>query len=134
MPSSNILNYLYKRNHIWWFRKRYVVKGNVIEYRLSLQTSIFLYTLACPPLVGFGIVKLAAHIPLIKKRGLTFVLLGLLMLPSIALVCIGINSIDWVMIIDFGTGLRVLIGALMGGLAANLTTAVNVEHKLEKSH
>ncbi len=39
MPSSNIPNYLYKRNHIWWFRKRYVVKGNVIEYRLSLQTS-----------------------------------------------------------------------------------------------
>ncbi|TPD65058.1 hypothetical protein FJP64_12380 [Kosakonia cowanii] len=39
MPSSSIPNYLYKRNHVWWFRKRFVANGNVIEYRLSLQTS-----------------------------------------------------------------------------------------------
>ncbi len=39
MPSSSIPNYLYKRNHVWWFRKRFVASGNVIEYRLSLQTS-----------------------------------------------------------------------------------------------
>lgn len=39
MPSNSIPNYLYKRNHVWWFRKRFVASGNVIEYRLSLQTS-----------------------------------------------------------------------------------------------
>lgn len=39
MPSSIIPNYLYKRNHVWWFRKRFVASGNAVEYRLSLQTS-----------------------------------------------------------------------------------------------
>ncbi|HID4131191.1 TPA: hypothetical protein ACXE8V_001500 [Pluralibacter gergoviae] len=39
MPSNSIPHYLYKRNHTWWFRKRFVSQGNVIEYRLSLQTA-----------------------------------------------------------------------------------------------
>lgn len=95
---------------------------------------VFLYSLACPPLVGFGVVKLAEHLPSIKKRVVTFMLIGLLMLPSIALLCIGINSVDWVMVIDFGTGFRVLFGALIGGLAANLTPAEEVEHRPQKSH
>lgn len=95
---------------------------------------VFLYSLACPPLVGFGVVKLAEHLPSFKKRGVTFTLIGLLMVPSIALLCIGISSVDWVMVIDFGTGIRVLFGALMGGLAANLTPTVEVEHKPETSH
>jgi hypothetical protein len=79
---------------------------------------VFMYSLACPPLVGFGVEKLAEHLPSFKKRGVTFTLIGLLIVPSIALLCIGINSVDWVMVIDFGTGLRVLFGALIGGLAA----------------
>lgn len=41
MPSSSIPHYLYKRNHTWWFRKRFVSQGNAIEYRLSLQTASF---------------------------------------------------------------------------------------------
>ncbi|HGK4675446.1 site-specific integrase [Raoultella ornithinolytica] len=41
MPSNNIPHYLYKRNHTWWFRKRFVSEGNAIEYRLSLQTASF---------------------------------------------------------------------------------------------
>ncbi|HBR2775113.1 hypothetical protein [Klebsiella pneumoniae] len=41
MPSNNIPHYLYKRNHTWWFRKRFVFQGNAIEYRLSLQTASF---------------------------------------------------------------------------------------------
>ncbi|HIC0776950.1 TPA: hypothetical protein ACW0NO_004444 [Enterobacter ludwigii] len=41
MPSNSIPHYLYKRNHIWWFRKRFVSEGNAIEYRLSLQTASF---------------------------------------------------------------------------------------------
>lgn len=86
---------------------------------------IFMYSLACPPLIGFGVVKLAEHLPLIKKRGVTFTLIGLLMLPSLALVCIGISSVDWIMVIDFGTGLRVLFGALMGGFAANIKLDAN---------
>lgn len=36
MPSNSIPHYLYKRNHVWWFRKRFVAQGNAIEYRLSL--------------------------------------------------------------------------------------------------
>lgn len=39
MSSTSIPNYLYKRNHVWWFRKRFVASGNVVEYRLSLQTT-----------------------------------------------------------------------------------------------
>ena len=94
---------------------------------------VFIYSLICPPLIGIGVSKLSEHMPL-KKRGVTFTLIFLLLLPSIALLCIGITSRDWIMIIDFGTGFRVLFGALMGGLAANLTTAVEVEHEPEKSH
>ncbi|HDG1683828.1 TPA: site-specific integrase [Kluyvera ascorbata] len=41
MPSNSIPHYLYKRNHTWWFRKRFVSEGNAIEYRLSLQTANF---------------------------------------------------------------------------------------------
>ncbi len=41
MPSNSILHYLYKRNHTWWFRKRFVSEGNAIEYRLSLHTASF---------------------------------------------------------------------------------------------
>ncbi|BBT46128.1 MULTISPECIES: tyrosine-type recombinase/integrase [Enterobacter cloacae complex] len=41
MPSNSIPHYLYKRNHTWWFRKRFVSQGNAIEYRLSLQTASF---------------------------------------------------------------------------------------------
>lgn len=41
MPSNSIPHYLYKRNHTWWFRKRFVSDGNAIEYRLSLQTASF---------------------------------------------------------------------------------------------
>ncbi|MGO3910250.1 hypothetical protein [Huaxiibacter chinensis] len=41
MPSNSIPHYLYKRNHVWWFRKRFVAQGNAIEYRLSLQTASF---------------------------------------------------------------------------------------------
>lgn len=41
MPSNSIPHYLYKRNHTWWFRKRFVSEGNAIEYRLSLQTASF---------------------------------------------------------------------------------------------
>lgn len=41
MPSNSIPHYLYKRNHVWWFRKRFVAQGNAIEYRLSLQTTSF---------------------------------------------------------------------------------------------
>lgn len=41
MSSNNIPHYLYKRNHTWWFRKRFVSEGNAIEYRLSLQTASF---------------------------------------------------------------------------------------------
>ena len=39
MPSNNIPHYLYKRNHTWWFRKRFVAQSKVIEFRLSLKTS-----------------------------------------------------------------------------------------------
>lgn len=39
MPSNRIPHHLYKRNHVWWFRKRFVAQGNVIEFRLSLKTS-----------------------------------------------------------------------------------------------
>lgn len=39
MPSNNIPHYLYKRNHTWWFRKRFVAQAKVIEFRLSLKTS-----------------------------------------------------------------------------------------------
>lgn len=39
MPSNIIPHYLYKRNHVWWFRKRFVAQSKVIEFRLSLQTS-----------------------------------------------------------------------------------------------
>lgn len=39
MPSNNIPHYLYKRNHVWWFRKRFVAQSKVIEFRLSLKTS-----------------------------------------------------------------------------------------------
>ena len=41
MPSNSITHYLYKRNHTWWFRKRFVAQGDIIEYRLSLQTTSF---------------------------------------------------------------------------------------------
>ncbi|EQC0991283.1 hypothetical protein ACY2GS_004171, partial [Enterobacter asburiae] len=41
MPSNSVPHYLYKRNHTWWFRKRFVSEGNAIEYRLSLQTASF---------------------------------------------------------------------------------------------
>lgn len=78
---------------------------------------VFIYSLACPPLIGTGVLKLSEHLPL-RKRGVAFTLITLLLLPSIALLCVGINSVDWVMVIDFGTGLRVLFGALIGGLAA----------------
>lgn len=39
MLSSNIPHYIYQRNHVWWFRKRFVAQGKVVEYRLSLKTS-----------------------------------------------------------------------------------------------
>lgn len=83
---------------------------------------VFIYSLGGPPLVGIGVLKLSEHLPL-RKRGVAFTLIALLLLPSIALLCLGINSVDWVMIIDFGTGLRVLFGALIGGLAANIKLA-----------
>ncbi|MGM3173121.1 MULTISPECIES: hypothetical protein [Dickeya] len=81
---------------------------------------VFIYSLVCPPLIGIGVLQLSEYLPL-RKRGVTFTLIFLLLLLSIALLCIGITSRDWIMIIDFGTSFRVLFGALMGGLAANLT-------------
>lgn len=39
MLSSSIPHYIYQRNHVWWFRKRFVAQGSVVEYRLSLKTS-----------------------------------------------------------------------------------------------
>lgn len=86
---------------------------------VSEPVYVFIYSLTCPPLVGIGTLKLSEYMPL-RKRGVTFTLITLLLIPSIALLCIGITSRDWIMIIDFGTGLRVLFGALMGGLAANI--------------
>jgi len=84
---------------------------------------VLMYSLICPPLVGFGVMKLSERFPLIRKRGVAISLIVLLLLTSITLLFIGINSTDWVMIIDFGTGFRVLFGALIGGLA------VNIQHK-----
>lgn len=81
---------------------------------------VLMYSLVCPPLVGFGIMKLSERLPLIVKRRAMLSLMMVLLLPSVALVCVGINSTDWVMIFDFGTGFRVLFGALIGGLAANI--------------
>ncbi len=39
MPSNSIPHYLYKRNHTWWFRKRFVEQGSAIEFRMSLKTA-----------------------------------------------------------------------------------------------
>lgn len=83
------------------------------------QTYIFMYVLACPPLVGFGIMQLSEW-SFIKKRGVTLTLIVLLLLPSIALFFIGVTSQGLMMVVDLGTGFRVLFGALIGGLALNL--------------
>ncbi|HGW5509019.1 TPA: tyrosine-type recombinase/integrase [Citrobacter koseri] len=39
MPSNNIHHHLYKRNHTWWFRKRFVFQSSAIEFRVSLKTT-----------------------------------------------------------------------------------------------
>ena len=39
MPSNNIPHHLYKRNHTWWFRKRFVFQSSAIEFRVSLKTT-----------------------------------------------------------------------------------------------
>lgn len=81
---------------------------------------VLMYSLVCPSLVGFGLMKLSERLSFIRKRGVMFLLIAFLLLPSIALIFVGIDSTDWVMIIDFGTGFRVLLGALIGGFAANI--------------
>lgn len=80
---------------------------------------VFTYSLVCPPLIGIAMLKLSEYLPL-QRRGVALTLIGLLIIPSFALICIGITSLDWVMIVDFGTGLRVLLGAMIGGLAATM--------------
>ena len=90
---------------------------------------VLMYSLICPPLVGFGVMKLSERLSFIRKRGVVVSLIALLLLPSIALLCVGIDSTDWVMIFDFGTGFRVLFGALIGGLAGILKN----DHELEIS-
>ncbi|EPT7033178.1 hypothetical protein ACVR2T_002946 [Cronobacter malonaticus] len=89
---------------------------------------IFLYTLACPPLIGAGVMKLSERLGLMTKPRIVLGLIALLILPSIALVCVGISSTDWVMIIDLGTGLRVMFGALIGGLVAHLDSSLPAIH------
>ncbi|SEQ12544.1 hypothetical protein SAMN05216522_101273 [Rosenbergiella nectarea] len=81
---------------------------------------VLMYTLVCPPLIGFGAIRLSELLPFIRKRGINLTLIVLLLLPNIALFCVGMTSTDWVMVIDFGTGFRVLFGALTGGLAVNI--------------
>ncbi|MFS2221018.1 hypothetical protein [Pantoea sp. B65] len=81
---------------------------------------VLMYSLVCPPLVGFGVMKLSERVSFIRKRAVMVSLIALLLLPSIALLSVGIQSTDWVMIFDFGTGFRVLFGALIGGLVANI--------------
>ncbi|EQC2670859.1 hypothetical protein ACY3SZ_001548 [Yersinia enterocolitica] len=88
---------------------------------------VLMYSLVCPPLVGFGVMKLSEHLLLLRKRGTLLSLIALLLLPSIALLCVGIDSTDWVMIFDFGTGFRVLFGALIGGLVANIKSGAPME-------
>ncbi|MGY2796130.1 hypothetical protein ACVWV0_000306 [Ewingella americana] len=39
MASTSMLYYLYKRNHLWRFRKGFVFHCNAIKYRLSMQTA-----------------------------------------------------------------------------------------------
>lgn len=91
---------------------------------------VFMYSLVCPTLVGFGVLRLSERLPLIRNRGASYSLTALLLLPSIALICVGINSSDWVMIFDFGTGFRVLFAALIGGLAANIKLDIIAETQL----
>jgi len=81
---------------------------------------VLMYSLVCPPLVGFGLMKLSERLSFIRKRGVIFSVIALLLLPSIALLSVGINSTDWVMVFDFGTGVRVVFGSLSGGMAAKL--------------
>lgn len=81
---------------------------------------VLMYSLVCPPLIGFGVIRLSELLPFIRKRGIVLTLIALLLIPNVALLCTGITSTDWVMVIDFGTGFRVLFGALTGGLAVNI--------------
>lgn len=81
---------------------------------------VLMYSLVCPPLIGFGIIRLSGLLPFIRKRGIVLTLIALLLIPNVALLCTSITSTDWVMVIDFATGFRVLFGALAGSIAANL--------------
>lgn len=86
---------------------------------------VVMCSLVCPPVVGIGMMKLAEYLPVLRNRGVRFILIVILLLPSIALLCIGISSTDWVIVIDLGTGLRLLFGALIGGLSALANTQIN---------
>lgn len=76
---------------------------------------VCLYSLACPAMIGLGVGRIS-HTALMQKSSVVTGLIVLLAIISIALIMVGAGSDDWIMTIDFGTGLRVLFAALIGGL------------------
>lgn len=61
---------------------------------------VFMYSLVCPPLIGFGIMRLSQLLPFIRKRGVVLTIIALMLIPNVALLCVGITSKDWVMVMD----------------------------------
>lgn len=94
---------------------------------INALTYVVMYTLVCPPLIGIGLMKLAGYLPILKNRGVGITLIAILLLPSIALLCIGINATDWVIVIDLGTGFRLLFAALIGGFSAITNARTNAK-------
>lgn len=81
---------------------------------------VFAYSLLCPPMIGLGIMKLSERVQSLTRRRVSLTLIVVMLLLSISLLCTGITSTDWIMIVDFGTSLRVLFGAMIGGFVATL--------------
>lgn len=81
----------------------------------AFSAYVYMYTLICPALIGLGSAKLASIYPM--KKGLLVVgLVVILTIFSIILLISGITSRDWIIIIDLGTGMRVLSASLIGAL------------------
>lgn len=80
----------------------------------SYSIYVYMYSLICPSLIGLGIACLEKKA--IKKRNIVFGLTIILAILSFLLLTVGITSDNWIMIIDTGNGLRVLLAAIIVGL------------------
>lgn len=82
---------------------------------IEVTIYVYMYTLICPTLIGLGIAKLSNG-DWIRKPGIILGFIAGLFIAGIILVAVGITSRDWIMVIDLGTGMRVLSASMIGAL------------------